>query len=57
MALCMRNYMYIYMLLSQVVPVTVCAGLPVCEALSGAGRVSGLSHAGHRIPMLQEELH
>ena len=45
------------MSLSQVVPVAVCAGLPVCEALPGAGGVSGLSHAGHWLPVLQEELH
>ena len=41
----------------QVVSPAVCPGLPVSAALPGASGVSSVSHAGHWLPLLQEELH
>ena len=42
---------------AQMVPLAVCARLPVSASLPGTGGVPGLPHARHWLSMLQEELH
>ena len=41
----------------QMVPESMCPGIPVSESLSGTSGVSGLSHVGHRLPLLQEKFY
>ena len=48
---------YVTNYVSQVVSPAVCEGILVSTSLPGASGVSGVTHAGYWLPMLQTQLH